>query len=422
MSPPPHAASDTPDCILLHARELVTLRGDGLGVVSDGALVSMSGRVAWVGPTADLPAAYAQAPAHVPRIDAQGASVIPGLIDAHTHVVFGGDRVADFELRTAGLSYAEIAKRGGGILTTVAATHAETDAGLRASARARLQQMLRYGVTTVECKSGYGLDLQSELRILHAVRALDDEGPQRLVPTFLGAHTVPARLRGDSNGRARYVDEVVAEMLPEVARLGLARFCDAYVEPGVAFDAADARRIAAAAQRGGLGLKLHVDQLAASGGAELAANLGCVSADHVEHTTPQGARALAAAGVVAVLLPGASLFLGGRHHADAVALRDAGVTLALATDCNPGTSPTEALPLCGMLACTAMGLRADESLRAMTVGAARALGEHDALGSLEVGKHADFVVLDAPDWRHLLWRFGPPLARRVFIGGVEAPL
>jgi imidazolonepropionase len=408
----------TSHVLVRNAAQIVTLDGGAgaLGVIDRGAMSVREGRIVWAGPERDLPPA--EAPARETRVlDAQGCAIVPGLVDCHTHTVFAGDRCDDFELRVSGLGYAELARRGGGIATTVRATRAADEDTLRAAAEARLSRMLAYGVTCVEIKSGYGLDVENELKMLRVIRSLGERVGARIVPTFLGAHAVPPELRSDTNGRARYVDLVVEEMIPRVAEEGLARFCDVYLEAGVAFDAADARRILEAARARGLGLKVHADQLADGGGAALAAELGAISADHLEHTSALGARALARAQVVGVLLPGASSFLGGAHHAPARRLADAGVELALATDCNPGTAPTEALPLCASIACTQMGLSPGEALRAMTLGGAAALGLQAEIGSLAPGKEADFVVLDAPDWRHLVWRFGAPIARAVVVHG-----
>lgn len=408
----------TSHVLVRNAAQIVTLEGSAgaLGVIDRGAMSAREGRIVWAGPERDLPPA--EAPARETRVlDAQGCAIVPGLVDCHTHTVFAGDRCDDFELRVSGVGYAEIARRGGGIATTVRATRAADEDKLRAAAEARLSRMLAYGVTCVEIKSGYGLDVENEIKMLRVIRSLGERVGARIVPTFLGAHTVPPELRSDTNGRARYVDLVVEEMIPRVAEEGLARFCDVYLEAGVAFDAVDARRILEAARARGLGLKVHADQLADGGGAALAAELGAISADHLEHTSALGARALARAKVVGVLLPGASSFLGGAHHAPARRLADAGVELALATDCNPGTAPTEALPLCASIACTQMGLSPAEALRAMTLGGAAALGLHAEIGSLAPGKAADFVVLDAPDWRHLVWRFGAPIARAVVVQG-----
>jgi imidazolonepropionase len=408
-----------PDLIVVNAAQLVTLepgRGEGdLGVVRDGAVVVVGEVIAWVGPTSEIPPEL-RPRGHTRVVDAAGKVVLPGLVDCHTHLVWAGDRAGDFEARLRGESYAEIARRGGGILTTVEATRRASLEELCGSALERLNRLVAYGVTTAEVKSGYGLDLESELKILRAIAALSDLHPVQLVPTFLGAHTVPAEHRGD---RARYLDLVVEKMLPAVAEERLALFCDVYVEEGVAFTPDEARRIIRAGRECGMFPKLHVDQLRPGGGAELAAEVGAVSADHLEHVSEAGIAALARAGVTAVLLPGAAFFLNQDRHAPARRLLDAGVTVAIATDCNPGTSPTEALPLCATLACLRMGMTPAEALRAITISGARALGLESQVGSLRRGKIADLVVLDAPDWRHVVYHFGAPLAARVFKGGEE---
>jgi imidazolonepropionase len=413
----------TPNLVIRDASQLVTLEPrpgarsaeDALGIIERGTVVVEGERIVWVGPTASYPAELAEGPA-TRVLDASGQVVLPGFIDCHTHLIWAGERLDDFDLRVRGVPYAEIAARGGGILSTVAATRAASLEYLCSSALDRLDRMLSFGVTTVEAKSGYGLDLESELKILRAMAALDDLHPIDLVPTFLGAHTIPREYQSD---RARYVDLLVEEMLPAVAEENLASFCDVYLEEGVAFEPGEARRILEAARAYGLYPKLHVDQLQAGAGAELSAELGAVSADHLEFVSEAGIEALARAGVVAVLLPGASLFLGARHFAPARRLLDAGVAVAIATDCNPGTSPTESLPLCGSLGSYCLGMRPAEVVRAITIVAARAVGREGEIGSLRPGKLADLVVLEAADYRELVYRFGTSLAAYVFKRGEE---
>jgi imidazolonepropionase len=407
--------SRPPDLLIENATQLLTLEGEGVGLVGDGAVAVVGEDIAWVGRSRDLPAELRPGPG-TRVFDAAGKVVLPGLVDCHTHVVYAGDRTTDFELRVGGLTYAEIAARGGGIRVTVEATRRASLEELVAQALERLDRMLAYGVTTAEAKSGYGLDLESEVKILRAVAALGDLHPIDLVPTFLGAHTIPPEHRGD---RERYVDRVVEEMIPAVGEAKLAAFCDVYLEESVAFTRAEARRIAEAGRAYGLFPKLHADQLTGGGGAELAAEIGAVSADHLEHVSDAGIEALARAGVVAVLLPAASLFLGDERRAPARRLLEAGVEVAVATDCNPGTSPTEALPLCGTLACATLRMKPAEALRAMTLFAARAVGLEGRVGSLRPGKQADLCVLDAPDWRHLFYSFGAPRTATVFKRGAE---
>jgi imidazolonepropionase len=355
------------------------------------------------------------------RVDAAGGLVTPGLIDAHTHLVFAGTREAEWQMRARGAGYLEILAAGGGILSTVAATRAASDAELAAGARHRLLQMLANGTTTAEAKSGYGLDVATELRQLEVIGRLDREGPVQLVPTFLGAHAVPAEYRDRPEGVTAYVAAVIGEQLPAVARQGIARFCDVFCERGV-FSADESGRILSAARAAGLALRLHADELAPSGGAELAAEIGCLSADHLAAPSESGVAALAraAAGdhpVVATLLPATSWFLGKHHFAPARRFIDAGIPVALATDLNPGTSPTVSLPLVMSIACFEMGLTPAEALVAVTINAAHSLGLGAEIGSVEPGKQADLVVWDVPSVDQLPYWLGARLARTVIKRG-----
>jgi imidazolonepropionase len=357
------------------------------------------------------------------RLDARGGLVSPGLVDAHTHLVYAGTREDEWQLRVCGAGYLEILAAGGGILSTVAATRAASDDELLAGARARLAEMLAAGATTVEAKSGYALDVAGELRLLELIGRLGAEGPVELVPTYLGAHAVPAEFRDRSDGAASpeataaYVGHVVAEQLPAVARQGIARSCDVFCEAGV-FDAGQARLILGAAREQGLALHLHADELAPSGGAELAAELACLSADHLAAPSEAGIAALAQAAeagqpVVATLLPATSWFLGQHHFAPARRLIEAGVPVALASDHNPGTSPTLSLPLVMSIACLEMGLTPPQALTAVTVNAAHALGMSDTIGSIEQGKQADLAVWDVPSVGQLPYWLGARPARAV---------
>lgn len=381
-----------------------------LGVVHDAALLIEEGRIAWAGPERDLPPELEDAE----RIDAEGRCVSPGLVDPHTHVVYAGERAGELALRAAGKSYRQIAEAGGGIVATVAATRAASEDDLVAAARPRLARMLARGVTTAEAKSGYGLDLETELRILRAIRRLSADGPVELVPTFLGAHAIPPELRGQPDAARRHVDTVIDEMLPRVADEQLAEFCDVFVETGF-FDVALARTLMTAATAAGLKPKLHVDQLTAGGGAELAAEVGAVSADHLDHASDAGLDALAAAGTIAVLLPGAALFLGDAPP-DARRFLSHGVRVALATDCNPGTCPTEDLPLMLTLGCTLLGLTLEHAWAAVTTEAAAAVGRPH-LGRLVVGAPADVVIWSFADPAHLAWHFAAPHADVVIKAG-----
>jgi imidazolonepropionase len=334
------------------------------------------------------------------RLDAAGGLVTPGLIDAHTHLVFAGTREAEWQMRARGAGYLEILAAGGGILSTVAATRAASEDDLLAGARARLGDMLACGTTTAEAKSGYGLDTPTELRQLQVIGRLDREGPVQLVPTYLGAHAVAPEFRGRPDAADAYVAAVVGGQLPAVARQGIARFCDVFCEKGV-FDPAQTARVLEAARGLGLAVRVHADELVPSGGAELAAALGCLSADHLAAPSEEGVAALARAAeagmpVVATLLPATSWFLGKHHFAPARRFIDAGIPVALATDLNPGTSPTVSLPLVMSIACLEMGLTPAEALAAVTINAAYSIGLGAEIGSIEPGKQADLVIWTVP--------------------------
>jgi imidazolonepropionase len=376
--------------------------------IADAALVWEGETIRWVGAEAELPAAYAAAE----RLDAGGALVIPGLVDAHTHLAFGGWRAGEFEMRILGKSYLDVARAGGGIASTMRRTRAASEDELFGRCLGFLGEMARLGVTTVECKSGYGLTLEDELKLLRVYRRLAGAQPLGIVATFLGAHVVPPEYRDD---RAAYVRLLCDEMIPRVAGEGLAEFCDVFVEE-TAFHADEARRIIAAAKRHGLRPKLHVDQLGDGGGAQLAAEVGAVSADHLEYTSEAGMRAMAGAGVVAVSLPLATLYLRQKPM-DARAFLDAGAAVAVATDFNPGSAPSFHLPLALTLACTMNRLTPAEALKGATHYAARAIGREDRLGALEPGKQADFVLLDAESVNHWLYHFRPNAARATYVRG-----
>ena len=381
---------------------------DDVGPISDAAVVWREGKVAWTGPAERLPGGYGGEEV----FDAGRRLVVPGLIDCHTHLAFGGWRSGEFADRIRGRSYLEIAAAGGGIASTVRATRRLSQEALFERAAGFADEMLGAGVCTIECKSGYGLDVESELSLLRAYAALAARGPQRIVSTFLGAHLVPPEFVDDRDG---YVRRVIDEMIPAVSDEALASFCDVFVETG-AFTPDEARRIIGAAAAYEMRAKLHVDQLEDGGGAELAAELGAVSADHLEFVSPAGIRALADAGVVAVTLPIATLVLN-QDPPPARALIDAGVAVAVATDFNPGTAPSHDLRLALMLACNRQRMTPAEALKGATRYAARAIGREADLGSLEVGKAADFVLLDAPDLDHWLYHYQPGPAVGTVIAG-----
>ncbi|HEU5042017.1 MAG TPA: imidazolonepropionase, partial [Gemmatimonadales bacterium] len=399
--------------VLENIAQLATCRAAGeqgeIHPIEDAALVWEGGAIVWVGRRGELPAGYRAAQ----RLDAGGGLVIPGLVDCHTHLAFGGWRAEEFVRRLGGASYLDIARAGGGIATTVRLTRAAGEDALFQRARGFLREMLALGITTVECKSGYGLDREHELALLRVYRRLAEEGPARIVATLLAAHVVPEEYR---ERRERYVALVTEELIPEVARLGLAACCDVFVESS-AFTIGEARRILLAARAEGLAPKLHADQLTSGGGAELAAEVGALSADHLEHVSERGMAALAGAGVVAVSLPIASLYLG-QAPMPARGLIAAGVPVAVATDFNPGSAPSYHLPLALTRACTLQRMTPAEALKGATVIAARAIGVERRVGSLEPGKAADFAVLDAPDVATWLYHLRPNANRMTVVDGV----
>lgn len=376
--------------------------------VADAALVWEDGIIRWCGPEADLPAEYADLPAD----DASHGLVIPGLVDCHTHLAFGGWRADEFALRMAGSSYQAIAAAGGGILSTMRETRKASNLELEARCWMFLTEMAKLGVTTVEAKSGYGLDVATEIRLLERYQKMASLRPLRLVPTLLAAHTIPPEYR---DRRDEYVGLIVDQIIPEVARRGLARFCDVFVEEG-AFSVEEARRILTAGLAHGLRPKLHADQLSAGGGAELAAELGAASADHLECVSDEGIARMAEAGVVAVSLPLASLYLNQRPL-PARQLIAAGVPVAVATDFNPGSAPSFHLPLAMMLACTLQRMTPAEALKGATLYAAQALGLEDTIGSLEPGKAADFAVIEAWDVNHWMYHFRGNACVRTVVAG-----
>jgi imidazolonepropionase len=371
------------DCLLINANlATMTATGAPYGAILDAALATLGGRIAWLGPMAEMPEHEA-----LQVIDVKNGWITPGLIDAHTHLVFAGDRADEFEQRLLGATYEEIARRGGGIAGTVRATRGAGAGELDAAAQRRLQRLLAEGVTTVEIKSGYGLDLKTEIRMLEVARRLGRDPGVEVVTSFLGAHALPPEFASD---RHAYLDRVCEEVLPEVARRGLADAVDAFCE-GIAFTPEETARVFAAAKRHGLPVKLHADQLSDSGGAALAARHHALSADHLEHTSEAGARAMAAAGTIAMLLPGAFYTLKQSRIPPIEAFRRHGVPMAIATDCNPGSSPLCSLLLALNMACTLFGLSPEEALQGVTRHAARALGLAQDRGTLALGKRADLV-------------------------------
>ena len=384
-----------------------------LAVVADGAMLVREGRIALVGSRAEIERAAGD---DCEVVDAGGRVAMPGFVDAHAHPVFAGNRAAEFEERMAGATYAEIAARGGGIRSTVRQTRAAGEEDLLAAARRYRGWFLRGGTTTVEAKSGYGLSVEAECKMLRVVARLAAEGSVRYVPTFLGAHEMPDEYRGRIDS---YLELVVEEMIPRVAAERLAEYCDVFCEPTV-FPVEKARTVLQAAQRAGLRLRLHADQFSADYGSLLAAELGADTADHLESTSPRGMEALRAAGVMPVLLPASVYALGSGHYPAARQMIDMGLPVVLATDFNPGSSPTASMPMVLSLSATQLKMTAAESITAATVNAAYSLRRGDCIGSLQAGKWADFAIHDCEDYRELPYFFGRDWAAVVYTGGVCA--
>jgi imidazolonepropionase len=393
---------------LWHNAHLLTLDAadGGLGIVPDGVVASLDGRIAYAGPAAGAPAL---APAE--RIDCGGRWISPGLVDCHTHLVYAGNRANEFEQRLQGASYADIARAGGGIVSTVRATRAADEAALVAASLPRLDAMLAEGVTTIEIKSGYGLTLEDETKQLRVARRLGELRGVDVVPTFLGAHAVPPGRESQD-----YVDEVCATMIPAIAAQGLAEAVDVFCED-IAFSPAQAGQVFAAARAAGLAVKIHAEQLSNQHGAALAARFGALSADHIEHLDADGIAAMAAAGSVAVLLPGAFYFTRDTRVPPIAGLRAAGVPLALATDCNPGTSPLTSPLLAMNMGATLFRLTVAECIAGFTREAARALGRHERIGRLRAGLQCDLAIWDIEAPADLVYRIGfNPLHARVHRG------
>ena len=398
------------DLLIQNLSEIATPRGaTSLAGANQGRVertpgaevLCREGRIAFVGPPEERRRRFGDPPA-ASRLDGRGGTLVPGFVDPHTHLPWAGSREEEFARRLAGATYQEIAAEGGGILATVTATREADEEELEAQVLRRLDLMLAHGTTTAEAKSGYGLALDPELRQLRAIRAASDSHPVDLVATLLAAHEVPPEHR---QARERYVDLVCEEIVPAAAEAGLARFCDVFCEQGV-FTVEESRRVLRAGAEHGLEPRLHADEFVDSGGAELAAELGARSADHLIAVSDRGIEALAETGVTAVLLPGTSFFLMKHHYAPARRLVEAGVPVALATDCNPGSSHTESMPTVLTLAVFEAGLSIEEALTAATLNAACSLGLGSELGSVEEGKRADLALLDAPNLLHAVYHYG----------------
>jgi imidazolonepropionase len=381
-----------------------------LSIIRDGAMLVQEGRIVQTGARSEIEKLI---DADCEVVDAGERVVAPGFVDAHTHSVFAGNRADEFEMRAAGKTYQEIAASGGGIKSTVRKTRAASEDELFEASKRYSEWFLRTGTTTIEAKSGYGLTLEDELKMLRVIRRLDEETPLRYVPTFLGAHTVPDEFK---DNRAAYVDLIVNEMIPQVAGEGLARFCDVFCETG-AFEVDESRRILRAAQARGMKLRVHADQLSLSGGSQLAAELGAMTADHLEHAGESQIEHLKSANVQPVLLPASVLLIGSQRYPNARAMIEAGLAVVLATDFNPGSSPTPSMLFVLTLAATQMKMLPAEAITAATINAAYSLGLGDEIGSLEAGKQADFVIYDCADYCELGYFAGMEQAVGVYVSG-----
>ncbi len=413
---------------ILHASQLVTLAGPKrprigpemleLGIICDGGMLIRDGRIELVGPNDEIERKLTALSSQVSSerdewevVDAGGRVVLPGFVDAHTHLVFAGDRLDDFERRARGETYEQIAKAGGGIWSTVAKTRSASEADLLAKAKKHAGWFLSCGTTTVEAKSGYGLTLEDELKILRVMRRVEEETALEIVSTFLGAHAIPRDIAA-----REYVEIVIREMLPSVTAEKLAEFCDVFCERGY-FSVEQSREILSAAKKLGLSLRGHVDQLTNSGGAQLMAEMGATTADHLEQTDEQGIAALKKANVQPVLLPGSVYALGARRYPDARDLIDAGLAIVLATDFNPGSSPTPSMPMVLSLACTQMKMSPAEAITASTINAAYSLNRGSKIASLEPGKLANFVIFDCEDYPELAYWFGFSQTHSIYVRG-----
>jgi imidazolonepropionase len=407
---------------IVNIGQLVTLAGPErarvggelreLGLIENAAMLVEDGCIRAAGTYAELRSII---PAKATVIDAQGCCVTPGFVDAHTHLIFAGNRATEFEQRISGATYQQIAGSGGGILRTVALTRAASEDELLAVGRKHRDWMLRSGTTTIEAKSGYGLDHATELKMLRVLKRLGEEGPATIVPTLLAAHTVPPEFAGR---RAEYVRWIAEELIPEVATVGLAQFCDAFCDDH-AFTVDETRTVLTAARRHGLRLRVHAEQFRPGTGAALAAELGAATADHLEMATEDSLRELRTAGVQPVLLPGSVFALGRTNYPPARLMAELGLAIVVATDFNPGSSPIASMPFVMSLACLQMGLSPAESLTAATINAAWSLGFGNSRGSLETGKQADFLIHEFSDYRELAYFIAAPMRPQVFIAGRE---
>jgi imidazolonepropionase len=407
-----HNTGDLPDSFLIAgASQLLTLRGRGprrgnslsnLGIIEDGALLVRDGVIAAVGTRAQVEALPEARAAE--KLELGGRVALPGFVDSHTHLIHAASRAEEYELKIEGASYEEIARKGG-ILNSVKKLRATTSEALKKRAAEALTKFAAYGTTTVEAKSGYGLDVTSELKILRLHQELATEQPLEIVSTFLGAHVVPAEFRGKPDGAEKYIALLMEKLMPEVASQGLAEFCDVFCDRG-AFTRSQAKRILEVGTKYGMAPRLHAEQLSRTGAAQLAVELGAASCDHLEQVNKSDIRALGKSKTVATLLPGCDFHLGLQKYAPARELIDAGAIVSLATDYNPGTSPTLSMPMILSLACTQLRMRPSEAIAAATINAAYALRREKTIGSLEVGKQADIAVFEVADYREIPYYFG----------------
>ena len=390
---------------------MLTLRGGArrgnslskLEIIEDGALLVRDGLVAAVGTRSQIEALPDATAAE--KLDVGGRVVLPGFVDSHTHLVHAASRAEEYELRIRGASYEEIARKGGGILNSVKKLRAATSEALKARSHRALKQFAAHGTTTIEAKSGYGLDAASELKILRLHKELEKEQPIEIVSTFLGAHVVPAEYRKKADGAERYLEVLTKKMIPEVATAGLATYCDVFCDRG-AFTLAQAKRVLAAGMTHQLAPRVHAEQLSRTGATQAAIQMGAASCDHLEYVSAADIRALAKSSTVAGLLPGCDFHLGLERYAPARALIEAGAMVSLATDYNPGTSPTMSMPMILSLACTQLRMTPAEAIAAATINAAHSLGRSNGIGSLEVGKQADLAVFEVEDYREIPYYFG----------------
>ena len=423
-----------PDSLLITgASQLLTLRGVGprrgdslskLGIIKDGALLVRGGVIEDIGTRAEMEALPEARSAE--KLDVGGRVVLPGFVDSHTHLIHAASRAEEYELKIAGASYEEIARKGGGIVNSVKKLRAATSAALKKRALAALKQFAAHGTTTLEAKSGYGLDVANELKILGLHKELNAEQPLEIVSTFLGAHVVPAEFRGKAGGTERYIKLLTESLMPRIGETRLAEFCDVFCDHG-AFTKEEAKRILQAGRQWGMLPRLHAEQLTRSGATQLAVQLKAASCDHLEKVNRADIAALAKSDTVATLLPGCDFHLGLKEYAPARALIDAGAIVALATDYNPGTSPTMSMPMILSLACTQLRMTPAEAITAATINAAYALRREKQIGSLEVGKQADLAVFEVADYREIPYYFGVSYCwmtvkrGRVIHGNEQAP-